>query len=61
MTTYFSFLFICTLLNKKKILISEVNFQCGSKTQKTPPFKKQRNTGKHLFAFKLYRAADAVL
>lgn len=40
MTTYFSFLFICMIPNKK-ILISEVNFQCDSKNQKTPPFKRQ--------------------
>lgn len=38
MTAYFSFLFICMILNKK-ILNSEVNFQCGSKNQKAPPFK----------------------
>lgn len=42
MTIYFLFLFICMILNKKKILISEVNFQCGSKNRKTPPHSKKQ-------------------
>lgn len=60
MTTYFLFLFICMILNKK-ILISEVNFQCGSKNRETLPFKETNVLATVLFTFRVRTAEEVIL